>query len=421
MNERIKELSAYTSEKFGLENYHLKRHHIFYETNNLHKTTYLLSMEWIPNDSEQVAEDYNPPGTAVIDMDIHTKAIKRIVFVHEKSFAVDGGFSMMDEENVIEWIEELTDLQYGRQFQLLSDEDGAYSFQAVVDNIPVYPSGSIEIEFNDESQLTSFSIDGVFPEEDQVKWEPFSLTPEKVNKIASEQCKLIEVPLEAEEKWLSVYGLEELFVSNDGTRTLPFEPILHQGFSTDNEVVLEWDKPIDEPFHRVEIDLSVETSEEQALANQPHPDTFPITASEQEKCKDEALRFMRSVYPDDSGKWALKGLLRENGYIIAELKPTIADNRVLQRKLRLIISNDQYKVLNYIDNNVIFDMFKQFQAAETASITEDDAYQKLRNHVEVMPVYVFDEDEMNYILCGKIDCAYGINAINGEVILLDEM
>ncbi|MGY0693399.1 hypothetical protein ACW2QC_11485 [Virgibacillus sp. FSP13] len=420
MNERIKELSAYTSEKFGLENYHLKRHHIFYETNNLNQTTYLLSMEWFPNDSQQVDEDYNPPGTAVIDMDIHTKAIKRIVFVHEKSFAVNGVFPTPDEENVIEWIEELTDLQYGRQFKLLSDEDGAYSFQAVVDNIPVYPSGSIEIEFNDENQLTSFSIDGVFPGEDQVKWEPFSLTPEKGSDMASKQCKLIEIPFEAEEKWLPVYGVEELFVANDGTRTLPFEPILHQGFSTDNEVILEWENPIDEPFHREEIDLSVETSEEQALANQPHPDTLPITELEQEKCKNEALSFLQKVYPDDSGKWALKGLRRENGYIIAELKPTIADNRALQRKLRLIISSEHYKVLNYIDNNVIFDMFKQFQAAETASITKDEAYQKLRSYIEVTPVYVYDKEANSYILCGKIDCNYGVNAVNGELVLLDE-
>lgn len=421
MEEQLQELADDTQKKFGLADYYLKRHHIFYETNNL-ETTYLLSMEWFPEGHDQTDEDYNPAGTAVIDVDIHTKAVKRIVFVHEKTFATEGDYpSTADQDSVIEWVEEMTGLQFGRQFQLLLEEDGAFSFQAVVDNIPVYPSGSIEVEFNDYDQLASFFIDGSFPAEDIVKWEPFSLTPEKVDQTVRNQFKLLEVPLEAQEKWLPVYGIEELFVANDGSRTLPFEPITHQGSYVEKALIMGWDTLSNEKFYSEEIDLSSDVSEKQALANEPHLDTFPITESEQMNCEEETLHFLQRVYPDDSGKWTLTGLRRDNGAIVAELRLTYGDKRALQRKLRLIIDSERYIAINYVDNNLLFDMFKHFHSAETPAILANEAFEKIREHIEITPVYVFDNEMHGYILCGKIDCDYSVNAVNGEFVLLDEL
>ena len=40
---------------------------------------------------------------------------------------------------------------------------------------------------------------------------------------------------------------------------------------------------------------------------------------------------------------------------------------------------------------------------------------------ELKPYYVYDFEHKQYVLCGKIDCQYGVNAGNGEVISLDDL
>jgi len=34
---------------------------------------------------------------------------------------------------------------------------------------------------------------------------------------------------------------------------------------------------------------------------------------------------------------------------------------------------------------------------------------------------VYDFDQMKYILCGKLDCQYGLDAVTGEMIVLDDL
>lgn len=79
MHEKLQAIVDHTAEKFGLNDYYLKRHHIYREMNNLNETSYQLSMEWFPVNAEETDEDYNPAGTAVIDVDIHTRKLKRII------------------------------------------------------------------------------------------------------------------------------------------------------------------------------------------------------------------------------------------------------------------------------------------------------------------------------------------------------
>src|SRR5690625_7523004 len=72
-----------------------------------------------------------------------------------------------------------------------------------------------------------FSIDGLFPTEDQVVWEPFSLVPKKVEHLFKQHLKLFEVPIEKDEKWLPVLGIAELYVRNRDEQTLEY-PFLNK-------------------------------------------------------------------------------------------------------------------------------------------------------------------------------------------------
>ena len=420
MHEKLQEIIDHTVEKFGLSNYHLKRHHIFREQDSFSKSSYLLSMEWFPNDLEETDEGFNPAGTAIIEFDIHRKRLRRIAFVQEVTYA-DAILTTFDMEETIEWVEEETGLEFGRQFKLIHDENGELYFQAAVDNVAVYPSGSIRMQFNDEDQLVLFSIDGDFPDETQINWEPFSLTPMITDPIASEQCKLLEVPVEDEEKWLPVYGATTIFVTNDGERQLTFSEVEANHSLVKKDIILEWDKPLKEPFKPLEIDLSLEVSLEEALANEPHPDTKPLTEQDQVQAVESIGHFLQREFPNDSGQWKLTGIWREHGYIFAELKSPLSDPRVIERKMNIIMDREAYQVLNFNDNNVVLDMLKNFSDAEDAVLSPEAAFDKLRGYIDVNPVYVLDKAKGKYILCGKIDCSYGVDAVTGEVISLDEL
>ncbi len=35
--------------------------------------------------------------------------------------------------------------------------------------------------------------------------------------------------------------------------------------------------------------------------------------------------------------------------------------------------------------------------------------------------YVFDVEQKEYVLCGKLDCQYGVNAATGKVVALSDL
>ncbi|WP_157087711.1 hypothetical protein [Oceanobacillus damuensis] len=421
MKEKLQEIIDFTAEKFKLENYSLKRHHIFREETELQEESFILNMEWIPNDADETVEDYNPSGTVSIDVDLETKLVKRIIFVDGEN-NTDADFPpAANTEAAIEWIEAETGLEFGRQFKLVHEEEKELYFQAAVDNVAVFPSGSIDLEHNEEGKLSLFSVDGTFPNENQLNWEPFALTAEQIDPIAKSQTKLLEIPLEDKEKWEAVYGTSTVFVTNDGKRTISFEEVESPKSFVSKDVLLEWDEPIEEGFSKQEIDLSLEVTPDEAFKQEKSIDKDGLSTEKQQAAVKACRDFLRSEFPEDSGKWKLTGIWHERGFIFAELKPSSPDARVIDRKIKLIIDDKSDRAVNYVDNLVIVDMFDHFSKADKPKISEEEAFEKLREHIEISPVYVFDKTQNSYILCGKIDCSHGVDAVTGEIVLLDEM
>ncbi|ALX49688.1 hypothetical protein AOX59_14585 [Lentibacillus amyloliquefaciens] len=409
-------------ESLSLNNHKLKRHHFFREKNHFNETTYILSMEWFPENSNIATDDYNPEGTAVVDVNFHTKEIKQILFVNNVNSADHSVYpSSVVKEDVIDWIEDMTALTFGRQFLIAQEDEQKLVFRAAVDNIPVSPSGMIRVEFNENGLLTLFSIDGEFPTEEQIEWEPFALTPDTYEPVAETQCQLLELPSQEQEKWLPVYGMEELFLTNDATRTIPFTFGEDRSSFIPKDEVLRWDAPLEGNFERKEIDLSSEVTFETVLANTPHPDTFPLTDEEVEACEREVLSFMRLVYPNESGKRSLTGFYLKDGYIKAEIKPVHDAKKALNLKINLIIERNTLRAVNYFDQDNLFEAFKHFAKSDKPILSSEEAFEKLRGHLDIDPVYVYDSERETYIMCGKLDCDYGVNAVTGEVLKLNEM
>lgn len=412
MNEHIQAIAEELQDKYGLEHYELKRNHIFSETNMDNKTSYILSLEWFPtNQVDKDDEDFNPDGSVVMDVDLHTNKVRRIIFVNDVSYAIEGIFPTPEVEEVIDWVEGMTDMMFGRQFKLIEESERKFTFHATVDNMEVAPTGNIEVAFNDRNQLTLFSIDGVFPTEDDIEWEPFSLTKEDLLEEMKQHVELVETPIEEEEKWVNIWHLKPFFIRNDKSEIILPEELFNLNTFVDLDVNIKWESSSTYKFTPKDTDFSTEVSYEEAMKKVT---VTPISEEEVEHCLEETKKLVSSLFPKDSGIWTVTGMYPEKDYIITELKGDMF--KAYQRKLKVIISRDHYKAANYWDNQFILDMYSSYKESEDTSITKDDALEKMFKHINVTPVYVKENKSNRYVLCAKVDCDIVIDSVTGGTI-----
>ncbi|WBX79450.1 hypothetical protein PD280_17325 [Virgibacillus salarius] len=424
MNSKIKELIDITKTKFGLDNYYLKRHGLNRYVNIFNETVYTLSMEWFPDHVQEPEDDSNPEGTAVIEVNVYSHKFVSAIFVMDKTYANNGiSFAGLHTNDIIKWMEQETGLTYGRQLKLHKEEEGRLLFKEVIDGVSVSPAGSVEIEFDAEGKLTFFAVHGQFPSKEIIKEETYTLSFDKIEHLAMEQLKLIEFPSHEQKRLIPTYGVEEVYITNDQMTAIPFEFIVdvRSYINIDRTIFLDKNKTIKKPFKRQEISWTEEVTAEQAFSSEPSPDSCPITKKEQEKCLLAVKDFLLQKYPNGSGSWILKMLYRDRGYIHAILRAKKQVNYVFQRKLIVIIDANSFRSINYVDNKPMLDIFDQFQASDEATIDKEEAYKKLKELYELKPYYVYDFEEKQYVLCGKLDCQYGVNASSGKVIALNDL
>lgn len=423
MDSRLQELVDFTKEEIGLESYYLHTANIYCDKNIFNRTDYTLLMEWFPNGiMERTEKDLNPPGTAIVDLDLKTRRFKSIIFVGGKTLVNTLVFDKYDSKKIIRWIEQKTGLVYHEQFQIKKKEGTKTIFQACFHGIHVSPSGYIEVKLDDVGKLLFFSISGSFPSSDLVEVPDYTLTfDHDVKQVAHKHLKLLELPSSKQEKWLSMYIMEKIYVYNNKKINIPFEISVHRRSYLKVNQVMKWDSPINKKFEKQQLNLRNDSiTIEQAFSFESHPDTLPLTKHEQDITIAEVLDFLRKEFPKDTAKWMLTTLHRDKGYIIAELKQA-QDIRAFQRKLKVFIDPTKYKALNYFDNQPFLATLKHYHAPDAVTITKEEAFEKIKNKIELTPVYVYDFEQKGYVLCGKLDSQYGVLANTGDVIDLDKV
>jgi len=422
MEQKIQALIAATKEKFGLTNYYLHTSSFHRNLDIFEDTTYIFTTEWLPSHAKKVEEDdLNPPGTAIIDIDVHTGQLKRILFVNNKSFAEKNLIVSTSTNDIIQWIEEETGLTYNEQFQLIEEENGRLFFKECLMGIPVSPSGFIEIKYNQDGQLTLFSAIGQFPPKEKFKQDIPALSLEKVADLPKKQIKLIEFPLEKQKQILPFYGFEEIYIANDLTRTIPYEFFVNDKIQLAIDKIIYWDSPIKQSFEKTFLTVDNDVTLEQVISREYHPNLLPITNLEKEQCISTVSDFLRQEYPNDTGKWLLTTLYRQDNYIYATLKYNKHSNFIFKRKLLVIIDAENLQAINSMDSQFMLNTFEAYTTVEKGTITENQAFDKLKDHLELTPIYVYDKRLAQYILCGKLDCAFAVNARNGELVKLDDL
>ncbi|WP_144699641.1 hypothetical protein [Fictibacillus phosphorivorans] len=421
MDSRIQAFLDQAQTTFGLGNYYLHHHSLWRDVNHFNETSYTLCLEWFPNGTVSDEDGSNPDGTAVIEYNVNTGNLKNAIFVMGETYAQDGITFNGGTEEVIKWIEQETGLTYNEQFQLHNETDNEIEFRAFIAGIPVSPAGYIEVKWNDNRELTFFSVHGEFPTGDQVIRETNSLSLEEEEHIAKEQVKRIEYPSFDQRKLFAVYAVEEIYIRNKDKMTKSFEILQDGGTSKKVNRILEWNKPITVAFERKEIDLQEEITVDEAFSCTPSPTTRPITEEDEKKCVEAVERLLRQEYSEDSGIWRVNTLHRDKKFLVATLGMDQHETRVFKRKLSVFLDPHLMDVVNYIDNQFMLEMYDSFKAPGVVTITQDEAYEKLKGLIELKPFYVYDDEEKQYILCGKLDSHHGVNAETGEVVLLDEL
>ncbi|OCA89900.1 hypothetical protein F7984_05300 [Pradoshia sp. D12] len=422
MNIKINELIDSTRAKFGLDNYYLKRHSLSRKLNILNETVYFLEMEWFPNHvEEQEEEELNPEGTAVIELDINSLRYERVIFVGDISYANGFRFTEVNRDTVVNWIEQETGLSYGKHFKLHKEENGEFNFEACFEDIYFSPSGHIKVIVDHNGNLTLYSKHGLFPPNEMIKKEVYTLSLESIEHLAWKQLKLLNFPSFESEQLIPVYGVEEIYVTNEQKSVIPLD------FNKDMRPLeinkpIYWDEPNLKPFERQELKLSWDVTIEQAISNEQSPDSFPISKAEEEKCIVGVTEFLRQVYSNETGNWTLKTLHRDQGYIHAILRLNQEDTKcVFHRKLMIIFDAKSLQAINYMDNQPFIDQFGHFSCSEEVLVNKNEAYQKIKDHFELTPRYVFDSQQNKYILCGLLDCHYGVRASSGDIISLNDL
>ena len=422
MDNRLQELVDFTRDKYGLSEYYLHRWDLTRTTTIFNETVYKLGMEWFPKSNEDWDDETtNPEGTASIEIDIHSRKVARVIFVGGKSYADSHKFDLNNKDGIIKWIEKETGLNYGGQFEFWKGEERELHFKECIDGFSVSPSGSIDFRVDEEGKLTLFSVYGQFPSEKLIKQEMYELSLERVEELAREQLKLVEFPVMEQKKLVFAFAMEEIYVKNDVSSTLPYEFIVDDKSRLQVDKVMEWDFQMPSPFHRKEITLIENVTVEQAFQREPHPDLQPISEEEVNKCIRAIQKFLSQEYTNDSGKWILTSLHRDKGYIHATLKAKEQIERVFKRKMKLFIDSKTYEVLNYMDNELMLEMYNDLKEAKEITISKKEAFEKLRDVIELTPYYVYDRKQGYYVLCGKLDCHYGVKAHKGEVVPLSEL
>src|SRR5699024_11724147 len=87
----------------------------------------------------------------------------------------------------------------------------------------VSPPGVIEVTLDHDGRLLTFAIYGEFPPQTMAKQEAYTLTLDQDESILKEQLQLVDFPLYEQEKLLPIYVVEDIFITNNGKKTLPFE------------------------------------------------------------------------------------------------------------------------------------------------------------------------------------------------------
>lgn len=420
MDARLQKIIEGTQEKFGLENYQLGTSEIYKERDIKGKAFYNFTMEWYPLESaESLEEDLNPDGTAIIEYHIQKEQFNSVTFVQGMSFSTVTQFPNKSVEEVSAWLVEECGATFLSAFKLVEERANYFRFESGIEGIRMSPNFVIEVTHDDNGKLTSYHRSGLNPVAEQIEKSSFTLTLEEIEPLVKNQLQLVQYPSEVENRFKSIYAMEEVFVTVEDARVIPF--IDHERTQVKIDEVIEWTGTSTEEIKREEISVLCIASADEAFGNVDVEEALKLTEAQIEKSKIAVVNAFRSMLPDETGLWQLEHLQYDRElFIEAHCRRNDDEAAPFKRKAVVFIDPENMSVLNFIDNEALFEIFDTFEPAEEVVVTHEEAFEKLISYIGLDPTYVYDIETEQYVLCGLLDVAEGVDAVTGEIISLAE-
>ena len=423
MDTRLQKIVEEAQRKFGLENYQLGTSEIYKERDIRGKAFYNFTMEWYPLESaeslEEDEEDLNPDGTAIIEYHIQKEQFSSVTFVQGMSFSTVMQFPSKSVEEVSAWLEGEWGATFLSVFKLVEERANYFRFVSDIEGISTSPNITIEVEFDDVGKLISYQTPGLNEVGKGVKKSSFTLTLEEIEPLVKNQLQLVQYPSEVENRFKPIYAMEEVFVTVEGARVIPFMD--HERTQVKIDEVIEWTGTSTEEIKREEISVLCIASADEAFGNVDVEKALELAEEQIEKSKIAVVEAFRSMLPNETGLWQLEHLQYERElFIEAHCRRNDDEAAPFKRKAVVFIDPENMSVLNFIDNEALFEIFDTFAPAEEVVVTHEEAFEKLISYIGLDPTYVYDIETEQYVLCGLLDAAEGVDAVTGEIVSLAE-
>lgn len=84
----------------------------------------------------------------------------------------------------------------------------------------------------------------------RLKTEEYVLSIDRIEDLAQQQVQRFDWPFFEQNRIRPIYALEEIYVKNDGTGTLPFEIGREETHRIHMHQVMEWNEPLNKAFEK---------------------------------------------------------------------------------------------------------------------------------------------------------------------------
>jgi len=394
---------------WGLEHFDLKNTSIKREASPIKTTEYKLEMEWFPPGAE-MEEDSNPPGTVYAEVNLTYGFLTSFIVVMSEDLRGNPPFLMSSRlEDVVAWIELNTGLKYDIDFRLQrKNKDGdhtEYFFSSIVNGKKVSPGGYIEVKTNEHGCIVFYSLfgffHGLYPEIEIVQKQPIL----NLDEFKSRQVVLFGMA--EEDGYQLLYGVDEVFID-----------------MVPESLVLYWNE--DDPAEEIRFSVKIlgtvweefyesqKIFEEEMSLNIPHPDCLLISELEKSEFVKVISNYLKVHRPNESGKWQVENIERQNGLLQADVVPLNYVDRIVD-KFKFIYDANEHVLLHVLDKREIFSQMNKLPAIDV-KVTKDEALELLEKDIFFESYYIYDFDKKVLRPTHRIDCHEFVNALTGEKV-----
>lgn len=416
MHEKLQQLVDQWIKRYGLQNYELSTYDFIKKLNGNGFIEYHVSAEFFPVGTSIDEDELNPSGTAVIDYNLSTELIESIVFVHQQSYSTRTHFPTQSVREVALWIEQETGFSYEKDFIAVDTVDNGFLFQGFVNGYTFSPTAMIEVQFDAEGKLTTFFMNNMEALRQQIEDEPFHLTTEQVTSFIEQQLTFYEYPDEEKNHLIPIYAIEELFIANENMQALPHRSVSNVIENTNRP--LTWENSLTHTIERQAIDGISYVTAEEAFLHAKDAKRLIVPAQTLEQMTIIATDVLRMVHPAESGQWILETIEPDINFLQLTCMKTDDKNPLFKRKFIILVDRESLKVLNYIDNQEILSIFKDFTKEDGPLITYEVALKAIASSVTLTPTYVYNINTGRYELCGMLEADHYVDARTGDCFSL---